>query len=97
MFRSLREEPGPLVTLTIDGEPCVVPAHASVAAALLQRGSIARTTALSGSARAPYCMMGVCFECLVEIDGVPDCQACMTEAEDGMTVRSQHGPRRAPQ
>lgn len=97
MFRSLRDEPVSLVTLTIDGEPCSVPTHASVAAALLQRGSIARTTATSGSARAPYCMMGVCFDCLVEIDGVPDCQACMTEAEDGMTVRSQHGLRRVPE
>ena len=28
-----------------------------------------RTSPISGYRRGPYCMMGVCFECLVEIDG----------------------------
>ncbi len=99
MFRSLRDDGAdahrPGVTLSVDGEPCTVPAGASVAAALLQRGSIARLTGLSGSPRAPYCMMGVCFECLVQIDGVPNRQACMVAAEPGMDVRCQDGHRTA--
>lgn len=95
MFRCLRDAPIRAVTLTVDGEACSVPADASVAAALLQRGSIARTTAQSGSGRAPYCMIGVCFDCLVEIDGVPNRQACLILAEEGMAVRSQHGHRPA--
>ncbi|MCE2946931.1 MAG: (2Fe-2S)-binding protein [bacterium] len=98
MFRSLRDDgaeaPRPEVTLAVDGEPCTVPSGATVAAALLQRGSIARLTARSGSARAPYCMMGICFDCLVEIDGVPNRQACMVVAEPGMDVRCQDGHRR---
>jgi predicted molibdopterin-dependent oxidoreductase YjgC len=36
-------------------------------------------------------MMGVCFECLVEIDGVANCQACMTEVRDGMAIKRQSG------
>jgi predicted molibdopterin-dependent oxidoreductase YjgC len=40
-------------------------------------------------------MMGVCFECLVEIDGVPNRQACMVVAEAGMVVRCQVGHRTA--
>jgi predicted molibdopterin-dependent oxidoreductase YjgC len=48
---------------------------------------------VSGEPRAPYCMMGVCFECLVEVDGVPNVQACMTSVREGMTVRRQHGAR----
>jgi predicted molibdopterin-dependent oxidoreductase YjgC len=99
MFRSLREDVAdaqrPGATLSIDGEPCTVPSGSSVAAALLQRGSIARLTGLSGSARAPYCMMGVCFDCLVQIDGVPNQQACMVVAESGMDVRCQDGHRAA--
>jgi len=99
MFRCLRDDgAGPHatgVTLSVDGEPCTVPSGASVASALLQRGSIARLTGLSGSARAPYCMMGVCFECLVQIDGVPGRQACMVVAEPGMDVRRQDGHRAA--
>ena len=100
MFRSLREDYGTdvriaRVTLSVDGDACTVPSGASVASALLQRGSIARLTGLSGSPRAPYCMMGVCFECLVQIDGVPNQQACMVAAEDGMVVRLQDGHRAA--
>jgi predicted molibdopterin-dependent oxidoreductase YjgC len=40
-------------------------------------------------------MMGVCFDCLVEIDGVPNRQACLTEAVDGMQIRRQIGARGA--
>ena len=39
------------------------------------------------SGRAPFCMMGVCFECLVEIDGAPGAQACLTCVRDGMVVK----------
>jgi D-hydroxyproline dehydrogenase subunit gamma len=95
MFRTLRDEGEPGVTLSLDGVPCVVPRGASVAAALLLLGAFARTTGNSGSTRAPYCMMGVCHDCLVEIDGEPNRQACMVEAEEGMQVRRQIGDRAA--
>ena len=36
-------------------------------------------------------MMGACFECLVDVDGRPAVQACMTEVRDGMVVRRQMG------
>jgi len=99
MFRSLRDDDAdpqrPGVTLSVDGEPCTVPLGAPVASALLQCGAVSRLSGLSGSPRAPYCMMGVCFECLVEIDGVPNQQACMVVAETGMIVRCQVGHRSA--
>jgi hypothetical protein len=37
--------------------------------------------------------MGVCFECLVTIDGVGNRQACMIEARDGMRIESGQGKR----
>jgi NADH dehydrogenase/NADH:ubiquinone oxidoreductase subunit G len=36
-------------------------------------------------------MMGVCFDCLVEIDGVPNQQACLTAVREGMVIRWQDG------
>jgi predicted molibdopterin-dependent oxidoreductase YjgC len=48
-----------------------------------------RASPVSGAPRAPYCLMGVCFECLVEVDGVRDRQACLTTIRDGMRVRRQ--------
>lgn len=91
-FRSLAE--GPRVRITIDGSPLEVPAGASLAAALLAAGvQHTRTTPVSGAPRAPYCMMGVCFDCLVEIDGRPNRQACLTSVQEGMQVRTQQGAR----
>jgi predicted molibdopterin-dependent oxidoreductase YjgC len=66
----------------------------SVAAALLAAGiSSLRESPVDESPRAPYCMMGVCFECLVEIDGRQNQQSCLTRARPGMVVKRQHGAR----
>jgi predicted molibdopterin-dependent oxidoreductase YjgC len=37
--------------------------------------------------------MGACFECLVAIDGVQNCQGCQVEVRDGMRVNRQLGSR----
>jgi predicted molibdopterin-dependent oxidoreductase YjgC len=80
------------VTITFEGQAVTVPAGISVAAALLVGGvQDFRSSVVSQAPRAPYCMMGVCFECLVEIDGVPARQSCMVTAQDGMQVRRQIG------
>jgi predicted molibdopterin-dependent oxidoreductase YjgC len=34
-------------------------------------------------------MMGVCFDCLAEIDGVLNRQSCMVEVRAGMRIRRQ--------
>ena len=74
-----------------------VPQGASAASAVLLAGLAgARETAISGSGRAPYCMMGVCFDCLAEIDGVPNRQSCMVPARHGMRIRRQRGRRSIP-
>ena len=64
----------------------------NLAAVLLNAGEqVLRHAAVSGPPRGPYCMMGVCFECLVEIDGRPGQQACMIAVRDGMDVRRDPG------
>jgi hypothetical protein len=68
----------------------MVPAGASAAAAVLAAGFASiRTTPVGGSERAPYCMMGVCFDCLAEIDGVANRQSCMIEVRPGMRISRQ--------
>lgn len=80
------------VTITFEGKAMTVPAGVSVAAALLVGGvQDFRSSAVSQAPRAPYCMMGVCFECLVEIDSVPARQSCIVTVQDGMQVRRQLG------
>jgi D-hydroxyproline dehydrogenase subunit gamma len=94
MFKPLRPETGKTVTLLIDGKPYAARANDSVAAALLASGlDHCRTTAVSGAPRAPYCMMGVCFDCLVTIDGAGNRQACLVRVREGMRVEIQRGKR----
>ena len=94
LFRPLSASEGPTVALTFNGRALQAPAGISVAAALLASGvSAFRTTPVSGAARAPFCMMGACFDCLVEIDGVPNRQSCLTAVASGMKVRTQQGLR----
>ncbi len=82
---------------TFDGRPMAAQPGDTVAAALLAGnvGAFLETPA-GGKPRAPYCMMGVCFDCLVEINGVANRQACQTPVAEGMQVRRQHGARELP-
>lgn len=90
MFR-LRPESAPAtIAVVVEDFIVQVPVGASAAAAVLAAGlrSI-RNTPVSGAARGPYCMIGVCYDCLAEIDGVPNRQSCMIEAREGMRIRRQ--------
>lgn len=79
-------------TIEVDGQAIHTQASAPLALALLAAGiSTFRHTAVSGEPRAPLCLMGVCFDCLVDVDGQPNVQACMVRARDGMRVQLQHG------
>jgi len=94
MFRRLPDGQAPVVTFTIDGRSATARAGDSVAAALLANGVlVCRRTPISETPRAPFCLMGVCFECLVRIDGIGSRQACMTPIRDGMRVETQPGKR----
>ena len=85
-FLARPDRAGP-VHFTIDGAPATAQPGDTVAAALLAHSGDALRHTAKGDPRTPYCMMGVCFECLVEINGVPNSQACLIEVHDGMTVR----------
>ena len=96
MFRLLGDAddlPGDLLVIELDGAKAKVPAGVSVAAALLYLDRIpTRSSVITGAPRAPFCMMGICFECLVEIDGVVDQRACQLQVRAGMRLRRQLVP-----
>ena len=94
MFRQQHKQSTDLVTVYIDERACRVPrAFNAAAAALANWSGPTRTTPVSGAPRNPYCMMGICFDCLMEIDGVPNQQACMIPVADGMRIKRQIGAR----
>lgn len=74
------------VKVTLDGKSVSLPGGMNVAAALLGIGeTVSRISPTSHQACSPHCLMGVCFECMMEIDGVQR-QACMTEVQEGMII-----------
>ncbi|WP_421867000.1 (2Fe-2S)-binding protein [Motiliproteus sp.] len=96
-FKRLPANAAAEVCIWVEGQPVTAREGESVAAAVLAAGlGPTRTTPVSDSARSPYCMMGVCFECLMEIDGQANSQGCMTAVGEGMQVRFQRGIRAVP-
>jgi predicted molibdopterin-dependent oxidoreductase YjgC len=94
MFRRLPDPDAATIEVTIDGQPARVRAGDTVAAALISNGVLVNRVAdVSGAPRAPYCMMGVCFECLVTVDGVGNRQGCLVPVKPGMRIDTQRGRR----
>jgi predicted molibdopterin-dependent oxidoreductase YjgC len=94
MFKRADDDARAPVEIFVDGVSVRARAGDTVSAALLASGLDARrATAVSGAPRLPYCMMGVCFDCLVTIDGVGNRQGCLVPVSPGMRIEVQKGKR----
>jgi len=82
---------GERLSFSFDGRSIVAFRGESVAAALLAAGERVLRVTATGSPRGVFCGMGVCYDCLMVIDGVPSRRACVTLAEAGMKVETQQG------
>ena len=92
MFKQLPYDETTAIHLTINQQAVVVAKGTTVAAAALSCGlHFTRTTPISAAKRAPFCMMGVCFECLMVINGRPNQRGCGILVEEGMQIESQQG------
>ena len=72
-----------------DGRPIAFRKGQSVAAALSEAGLRTLRQTAKGASRGMFCGMGVCQDCLITIDGVPNQRACMTLATSGQTLEAQ--------
>ena len=80
------------IEFTFDGEKINAITGQSVAAALLAANQrTLRKTRFNNNERGVFCGIGVCFDCLVVIDGVTNQRACLIEAKPGMKVQTQVG------
>jgi predicted molibdopterin-dependent oxidoreductase YjgC len=83
------------VRLLLDGEPLEAREGETVASALLAAERVVlRRTRRRGEPRGAFCGMGVCFDCLIEIDGRPNLQACLVPVAEGMRIRTGDGEDR---
>lgn len=76
----------------LDGEPVAFVPGQTVGAALVAAGRTSwRSTREGGRPRGIFCGIGVCYDCLVVVDGVPNQRACQVLAAEGLDARTQEG------
>ena len=76
------------MTIFVDGVPVTARAGQTVAGALITAGWRAWRRSRHGQARGVFCGIGLCFECLVTVDGQPKVRACLTRVHEGMRVET---------
>jgi predicted molibdopterin-dependent oxidoreductase YjgC len=76
------------ITIRVNGRAIDATPGETVMAALTAAGfKVLKKSNVRGEARGPFCGMGVCYECLVTINGVPKQRSCMTEVKDNMEIQ----------
>jgi NADP-dependent aldehyde dehydrogenase len=76
-------------SLTFDGRPLPVLPGQSIGAVLADAGVRSwRTTRKNGRRRGLFCGIGICYDCLITVDRLPNQRACLTAARPGMVLSS---------
>ena len=77
------------ISFTFNGEVFTSESGQSVAAALIAADNRElRTTRFENEPRSIFCGIGICFDCVVVIDGVANQRSCVVEAKPGMNIES---------
>ena len=75
------------VDITVNGKTVRALRGEPLASALMAAGFVTmRHTLKTGAPRGMYCGMGICFECLVKLNGQGFVRACMAKVEPGLEV-----------
>ena len=91
-FALVRARPEPLFEITVDGVPTPALPGQTLAAAMWSAGLVSwRRTRGRGQPRGVFCGMGVCYDCLVVLDGQPNVRACQAPANPNARVTTQEG------
>jgi predicted molibdopterin-dependent oxidoreductase YjgC len=91
-LRLARARPASTFTVTVDGRAVEALPGRTVAAALWAAGITSwRTTRGTGRPRGVFCGIGVCFDCLVTVNGRPNQRACLVPVHPGDAIRTQEG------
>lgn len=77
--------------ITVDGAAHDAYEGETVATAVMALGDLALRRTEDGSARGYFCGMGVCFDCVMTVDGVPNTRTCVTWVREGMAIAHQIG------
>ena len=88
---------GPEVNVLINGKSVKAFIGETIAAVFFTENLSALRTTVSGEPRGVFCGMGICYDCLVVVEQIPNTRACMTWVKDGMVISTQEGLRASNQ
>ncbi|CAN0655628.1 MULTISPECIES: (2Fe-2S)-binding protein [Nitratireductor] len=98
MFKQLTDPGQSGFHVYVDGEAVIAHPGDTVAAVLLRTPPyVARHTPVRETPRAPFCLMGVCFDCLATVDDRTSVQTCLVEARPGMRIERPRGKLKVAQ
>lgn len=88
--RLVSARPEPAFAIQVDGMRIeALPGH-TIAAALWRAGMMSwRRTRIGAEPRGAFCGIGVCFDCLVTVNGQPNQRACLVPARPGDVIATQ--------
>jgi hypothetical protein len=82
-------EPGRSVRFVYEGQEVAGFEGEGVAAALLRAGIAGtRASARFGESRGYYCGMGICWDCVLGVEGEGTVRGCLYPVRDGLVVRA---------
>lgn len=84
-------ERGKSITLQVDGRAVIAFEGETIAAVLLAEGQRVFRRTASSQPRGLFCGMGICYDCLVTVNGAAKMRACVTSVAEGMVVDTQPG------
>lgn len=83
------KKPNPDLTFSFNGQKVSAISGQTIAAALLQNEiTDIRKTRFEGQSRSIFCGIGICFDCVVTVNGVSNQRSCLVEVTNGMEVTS---------
>jgi aerobic-type carbon monoxide dehydrogenase small subunit (CoxS/CutS family) len=78
-----------VISFTFNGKSVEAIEGQSIAAAIFATGEkVLRKTRFGGEERSIFCGIGICWDCVVTVNGVANQRACLVQVVDGMEVTS---------
>jgi len=82
------DETRDVIRFIFDGAQMLAYPGDTIASALYAAGKRSWRKATTGEERGLLCGMGVCFDCVLSVDGISNIRACQTLVKDGMVVET---------
>jgi sarcosine oxidase subunit alpha len=84
---------GETFEIEVDGKTILACSGQTIAEALLANGLRMLRITPKQASRGVYCGMGICYECRMIVNGIPNVRTCMTLATPGCRITTQNDSR----